>query len=832
MWAAAPNSDPRPHGMRHTGYMTLLTVAIRRPSSFRIYFIVMSAPTRRTREIMSYLPRKHRTALLLAGFAALVCGQQPLANKTAASILQAKCVACHGATRMSDLDMRSRQSLLKGGKRGPAVVPGNAEASLLYTAIKREGDLQMPPGKAPLAASDVAVIRDWINAGASLEPTSGNQAADAPAWWSFRKPVRPPVPAVKQSGAVANPIDAFILAKLEQNGLSGPSPATRHTLVRRAYFDLHGLPPTPEQVDEFVKDPSPGAYEKLVDRLLASPRYGERWGRRWLDLVRYSDTSGFETDHFYTTAWRYRDYVIKSFNTDKPYNIFVQEQIAADELWSTNMDLEGTSTLPKAKEENVTRRIGTSLFTLGAFPIEYTYYGDQYRAEWQAEAVDTVGAAFLGLTVGCARCHDHKFDPISHRDYYRMTALFAGSTEREIPLGSLFDVQTASRNFPLLAQAETYKRMARASRGRRGTGVETPDPQRAELLQKVAESYLRAPERYPSANVLAHEETVPDTHILNKGDWRNKGAKVEPGFPAALNPGPPIDEPTGYLFVPQRRKALALWLTSADQPLLGRVMVNRIWQGHFGEGIVRTPNDFGKQGDAPTHPELLDWLADEFAGRGWSIKQLHRLIMLSNAYRATSVAAEDALRKDPENHFLSRMNRRRLDGDAIRDTVLAVAGTLNTKMGGVGVIPPLTKEEILAARMPELWPINPDPAEHTRRSIYLQMKRSMALPMLQIFDAPDTASSCARRETSTVAPQALAMMNSDFSTAQAEQFAARIRKQAGENQEASVDTGWRLAFGRLPAPEERAAALDYLRRNSLQRLCLLIFNMSEFIYVD
>jgi hypothetical protein len=329
-----------------------------------------------------------------------------------------------------------------------------------------------------------------------------------------------------------------------------------------------------------------------------------------------------------------------------------------------------------------------------------------------------------------------------------------------------------------------------------------------------------------------HEEVVPDTHILIKGDFKTKGEKIEPGFPAALNPGPPIQEPKGVLFVPQRRKALALWLTSPDQPLVGRVMVNRIWQGHFGEAIVRTPNDFGRQGDPPTHPELLDWLAVEFADRGWSIKQMHRLIMLSSTYRSSSVTDEESLRKDPANHYLSRMNRRRLDGDAIRDSILAVAGTINLKMGGVGVIPPLSGEEILAARMPQLWPANPDPSEHTRRSVYLQMKRSMTLPMLQIFDAPDTATSCPRRESSTVAPQALALMNSEFSSTQAKQFASRIGKQAGEPAEASVEAAWRLAFGRPPTAGERQPALDYLRRNSLPRLCLMLFNMSEFIYVD
>jgi hypothetical protein len=802
---------------------------------------------------MPRAPFRTGSVLLCAGFVALVCGQSDSTEKAARSIFNAKCLACHGQARTSDLDLRELATILKGGKRGPAAVPGNADASLLYKAVRREGDLRMPPGNASLSSSEVAAIRDWINAGAHW--TSTSRAPAASSWWSFQKPVRPAAPAVRNASWVRNPIDAFILAKLEQDGLQPAPEADRRTLVRRAYFDLHGLPPTPEQSEQFVNDPSPDAYEKLIDRLLASPRYGERWGRYWLDLVRYADTSGFETDHFFITAWRYRDYIINSFNTDKPYDTFIKEQIAADELWSTSMDLEGTLKLPKEKEENVNRRIGTSLFTIGSFPIEFTYYGDQYRAEWQADAVDTVGSAFLGLTVGCARCHDHKFDPISQHDYYSMTALFSGSVEREIPLVSLFDVQTASRNFPLLAQAETLRRMAGGGggRGRRRRGAQdnadqgdqmqddaapppprsaASDPKRAALLQQLGEAYLRAPQRYPTANVLAHEEIVPDTYILQRGDFKKRGAKVEPGFLSALNPGPPIREPKDYLFVPQRRKALALWLTSPDQPLVARVAANRIWQGHFGEGIVRTPNDFGRQGEAPTHPELLDWLATEFAARRWSIKQMHRLMMLSSTYRQASVAGEESLRKDPENRYFSRMNRHRLDADAVRDNILAVAGTLNLKMGGVGVIPPLSKEEILAARMPYLWPANPDPTEHTRRSVYMQMKRSMTLPMLQIFDAPDTAMSCPRREISTVAPQALALMNSEFTTAQAEQFAARIRKQAAEDPEAQVEAGWRLAFGRSPEAAERQTALDYLKRNSLPRLCLLLFNMSEFIYVD
>jgi len=774
-------------------------------------------------------------ALVAVFYAALA----PLAEaQSAQSILNAKCVSCHGSARMSDLDMRDRATLLKGGKRGPAVLPGNARASLLYQAIERSGELKMPPGNTGLSRAELTAIRQWIDTGAVWDEKAASSGAN---WWSFRKPVRPNPPAVKDVAWSANPIDAFILAGLQEKELQPAPEASKQVLARRAYFDLHGLPPTPEQVDEFVSDTSPDAYRKLIDRLLRSPRYGERWGRYWLDLVRYADTSGFETDHFYLTAWRYRDYVIKSFNEDKPYDVFVKEQVAADELWSMNMDLEGTSKLPKDKEQNINRRIGTSLFTLGAFPIEYTYYGDQYRAEWQAEAVDIVGSAFLGLSIACARCHDHKFDPISQRDYYGLAAIFAGSVEREIPLVSLFDVQTASRNFPLLAQAQAYKQMAaRGGRRRNAEAVDDPtagsppiDARRAELLQKLGEAYLRASERYPTAIVLAHDEVVPDTYILTKGEWRARGEKVEPGFPAALNSGPPIEEPKGVLFVPQRRKSLALWLTDPEQPLLARVIVNRIWQGHFGEGIVRTPSDFGRQGEPPTHPELLEWLATEFVGRGWSIKEMHRQIMLSRTYRSSSLSSEENLAKDPDNRYLSRMNRSRLDGDSIRDSILAVAGALNLKMGGVSIIPPLTKEEMQAARMPYLWPAHPDPAEHNRRSIYLQMKRSLTLPMLQIFDAPDSATSCARRERSTVAPQALALMNSEFASAEADNFAARVRKSAAsEDSGKLVETTWRIALGRTPAPRERQSAIEYLERNSLSRLCLLVFNLNEFLYVD
>ncbi len=743
--------------------------------------------------------------------------------ESARSILDSHCITCHGEAAMSALDLRTRNGILRGGNRGPAIVPGNSAGSLLIRAIRREGDLKMPPGDAALSPSQVRLVAGWIDAGAEWREIADR--ASTRAWWSFQGPTRPAVPAVSDHDRVRNPVDAFVLAKLEERGLELSPPANRATLARRAYFDLHGLPPSAEDVRQFVEDESDDAFEQLVDRLLESDRYGERWGRYWLDLVRYADTSGFETDHYYTTAWRYRDYVIESFNRDKPYSTFVREQIAADELWPVDTDLEGTLNLSPEKRRNMNRRVGTSLFTLGAFPIEYTYYGDLYRAEWSAEAVDLIGAAFLGLTLECARCHDHKSDPISQRDYYRLAAFFAGSAEREIPLGSLFDVQTSTRSFPLLEHARALKRMAKQSKG-------LDEQQRRKMLERLGKAYLAAPEPLPTAKVLGHEASVPATFVLAHGDFKKRGERVDPGFPAAIAAARSLSASEIARFPPRRRAALAQWLTSEDHPLVGRVMVNRIWQHHFGAGLVRTPNDFGRQGDPPTHPLLLDWLAAEFAERGWSVKQMHRLIMLSSVYRASSLASERGMELDPDNRYLGRMNRRRLDADAIRDSVLNVSGSLNLKMGGVGVIPPLTGEEILAARMPHLWPAHPDPGEHARRSVYLQVKRSMSLPMLQIFDAPDTSRSCARRESSTVAPQALAMMNSDFALREAQAFAERLRRETDGRPESLVNAGWLLAMSRSPTSLERRTALDYLARNSLADLCRMLFNLNEFIYVD
>ncbi|MGH9661291.1 MAG: DUF1549 and DUF1553 domain-containing protein, partial [Bryobacteraceae bacterium] len=647
----------------------------------------------------------------------------------------------------------------------------------------------------------------------------------------------------------ASPIDAFLDAKLHEKNLRPVEAADRRTLIRRATFDLLGLPPDPAEVERFAADPAPDAYPKLIDRLLASPRYGERWGRYWLDVVRYADTAGFETDAYLANAWRYRDYVIRSFNDDKPYDQFVREQIAGDELWPDNLELAGGYDIPKEKLANLEKRIATGLYTIGPLAAEYTFFGDQFRAEWQADAVDTTGAAFLGLTLGCARCHDHKFDAISQRDYYRLAAIFAGSEDREVPVVSQMGIYEYTRYMTKLLIADELKKKLTAleSRVRARSRQEKKYSQRAEsgeayspserderesLLRQIGEAYTKAPVRYGTANVLAHSEIVPDTHILVRGDFRQKGEKVAPGFPAALDDGMRIDEPAERPFVPQRRKALAGWITAKDNPLLARVMVNRIWQGHFGRGLVPTPNDFGRQGDAPSHPELLDWLAVEFAESGWSVKSMHRLMLLTAAYRRSSRPDASSARIDAENRTLWRMNRRRLDAEALRDSVLAVAGSLNPKMGGTPIAVPLTEEERDGMRDYTQWPVAADPAEHSRRSVYLLVKRSFRLPMFETFDAPDASASCARRDESTIAPQALALLNGRFFHDQAERLAARLRKEHGEDRGAWITAGWRLALGRDPSAGERTKALEFLARASLPRLCLLWFNMSEFLYVD
>jgi hypothetical protein len=777
---------------------------------------------------------------------------------------------------MAGLDLRQRAAALTGGKRGAAFVPGKPEDSLLIRAVERKGDLQMPPGKQALPASDIATLREWIAAGAKWDEST---RSSEPSWWSFRAPKRPAVP------GPGHPIDAFIAESYRTYKLHPVKQADPRTLVRRAYFDLTGLPPTAAEIEAYAQNPD---WEKLIDKLLASPRYGEKWGRHWLDVVRYADTGGFETDVFFPNAWRYRDYVIKSFNDDKPFNRFVQEQVAGDELWPDDLALNGGYEIAKEKQQHLEARIGTGMYTIGPVYHEAALDGEQLRYEWLTDVVDTTGEAFLGLTVGCSRCHDHKFDPLTRRDYHRMMAVFAGSEERDEPVVHMMNVLGFKSGYPNLLRVQDYKeaiaRIDARARQRKVNDVRaqfapavlaaydvaeakrTPEQrtlaaevekamttaglkenaagkdfqpeytaqekdERERLIYQLGQAALKANYAVASATVLGHSSVVPPVYLTARGDFKNHGDEVQPGFPAMLSDGRDITEQPGQIL--HRRKDLAHWLTDPTHPLTARVMVNRLWHGHFGRGIVATPNDFGRQGEAPTHPELLDWLATEFVARGWSVKAIHRLIMTSQTYQLAGDPDDANSTIDANNRYLWRMNRRRLEAEGMRDAVLAVAGNLNLKMGGRPVIPKLTKEEESTMWAPSQWPASLDPREDERRSVYLYVKRSFPFPMFTIFDAPDTSVSCARRDVTTVAPQALAMLNGEFMLRQSKRLAESIRSEAGEDRTRQVEALWRRVYVRRPEAAEGARAAGFLKGGqSLAELSLVLLNTNEFVYVD
>lgn len=710
-----------------------------------------------------------------------------------------------------------------------------------------------------------------LNVGTALFGAPACRASE-PIWWSFRKPEYPSKPAVKESGWLQSPIDAFILAKLEEKRLPHAPSADRRTLIRRAYFDLIGLPPPPERVEKFVKDSNPKSFAVLIDELLASKQYGERWGRHWLDVARYADTGGYETDFYFKNAWRYRDYVVKSFNDDKPYDRFVQEQLAADELWPDNLDLDGSFQVPAEKLRHLEARIGTGLFALGPQVHESNMEARKAAYERLTDWVDTTGSAFLGLTIGCARCHDHKFDPLTQLDYYGLQAVFAGSKEVEIPVITAMEIADHKQHYPRLLAADEARRACRLFEKSLAGRSPTPEElkKRQQLREALAAAIMDLPEQatsspndawdglmeIPTATVLGHEspELTPEVHRLRRGDLRRPKEEMKPALPVAL--ARQTEQDTALPGPVGSRRALALWLTRPDNPLTARVMVNRIWAWHFGRGIVATANDFGKMGALPTHPELLDWLATEFVSRGWSIKEMHRLIMLSSVYQQSSqyFTPEHAL-IDPDNKYLWRMSRRRLEAESLWDAVHTVAGTLNPKMGGRPVMPPLAPEELTNKAE---WIVNADPREHTRRGLYILVRRNFRFPMFDIFDAPVNAVSCAGRDVSIVAPQALWLMNNRTAFGQSQNLAARLVREKGKETPALVERAWELALSRCPTKEEMTeaqrlinaleqdgdklmplkdapaelASLPPARAAALTKFCLALLNLNEFIYID
>jgi len=640
--------------------------------------------------------------------------------------------------------------------------------------------------------------------------------------WAFVKRVTPPVPAftlAEDNAWVKNPIDAFILQRLQKAGLKPSPPADRATLIRRVYFDMTGLPPSPDEVAAFVADKSPDAWRKLVERLLASPHYGERWAQHWLDVARFAETDGFEYDTHRRDAWRYRDYVIRSFNQDKPYDRFVTEQLAGDEIAPGDHDAlaaAGFNRLGPLRKNAGNQEVASS------------------RNEVLTEMTNAVGAALLGVTLACARCHDHKFDPIRQSDYYRIQAYFAATHENDV-INATPEEQAAWKAKVEPIERE-MKQINEEMKKLRGKDDPATIDQKQALMKRLEKLQEGMPEPLPALHSVANmTDKKSPIHLLSRGDYQAKGQRVGMRPLGALLPdgAPELPENTA-----KPRAELAKWIVDPNNPLTARVMVNRIWHYHFGRGIVATPNDFGRVGERPTHPELLDYLANEFVAGGFSVKRIHLLILNSNTYMQSSAPPSDsalntlALTKDPENRLLWRFNRRRLEAEQIRDAILAASGALNPKQGGPSVMVPIEQELVKLLYKPSQWRPAKDPAEHTRRSVYLIAKRNLRLPFMEVFDAPDLQVSCPRRESSTHAPQALELLNGVFTNEQAEALARRLEAEAGPNLRKQIDLGYRIVAGRPARPKEIQTAIEFLKTQPKREFALALLNLNSFLYVN
>lgn len=822
-------------------------------------------------------------------------------------ILKAHCFQCHGEAEKLEagLDLRLRRLMTQGGESGPAIQPGAPADSLL---LKRVTLGEMPPGDVKLSDEDLATLERWIVAGAptsrpepsTIEPGTGVTEDDRE-FWSFQAIRRPPIPtcdvATLGRDRIRNPIDAFVLERLGRENRSFAADADARTLMIRATFDLLGLPPTPEELDAFLADKSHDAYDRWLDRLLASPHYGERWGRYWLDIAGFAESDGYsDADPPRPYAYKYRDYVIRSLNDDKPFDAFIAEQLAGDEMIrppSANLD---------AKQ--VEKLVATGFLRMAADgtatpAIEVEPVSNQVVAD----TIKIVSTSLLGLTVGCAQCHDHRYDPIPQTDYYRLRAVFEPAYDWKqwrVPAQRLVSLytdsdrakaaavaaeaaavtaernakQTVFLNAALEAELEKYPEEQRGSLRlayRTPAGNRSPEqqkllsenpsvnlspgvlyqynPKAAEELKKYDEQIGAILAKKPVEDFIqALSEPpghVPVTYKFHRGDHRQPKEAVEPGGLTVCSP------PDSRLAIPAddhslpttgRRKALANWITGPENPLTARVLANRIWMHHMGRGIVGTPADFGAMGESPSHPELLDWLASELRAGGWRLKRFHKLIMTSTTYRQSSRIDENAP-FDPDNRLLGRWSLRRMDAEALRDKVLATAGTLDRTMHGPSL--PIQADAV------GQFVVDP---QANRRSVYIQVRRSQPLAFLTTFDAPVMETNCDRRPVSTVAPQALMLMNSDFIVTQAGHFAARLRQESGTDVSKQIERAWRLAFLRPPSEEETRAATDFLRMQTeylrgtspgeenkpppdheiqaLTSLCQTLLGANEFLYVD
>jgi len=754
-------------------------------------------------------------------------------------LLIERCYACHSAKAESvkgGLLLDTRQGLLKGGESGPAIVPGRPEVSLLVKAV-RYGDeqLKMPPKvRNRLSAAEVADLEAWVRLGAPAPDGDGTRAAGKRAvpprkttgrHWSFQ-PLRGSSPAAD--------IDSFILAKLKEKGLRPVGDADRRTLIRRATYDLIGLPPTPEDIDAFLADGSPDAFGHAVDRLLASPHYGERWGRHWLDLVRYADTAGDNSDYPVPQAYRYRDYVIQAFNEDKPYDRFLREQIAGD-LLPARTDDEKYRNIIATGYVAIARRFGTLVLDYNPHQII-------------EDTIDTLGRSILGLTLGCARCHDHKFDPVTQADYYGLYGIFESTRypfpgleevripKDFVPLMAPERVEAILRPFreklaPLEAEVRRLEREREALLKEAAIGAIPPAEAAARVRQVDTEIgkaksrrdlVARDPPPVEYAYAVVDAPRTGDARLHVRGDPRNLGTPAPRRFLDVLGGASLPSDVEG-----SGRLQLAGWLTDPRNPLTARVMVNRIWQHHFGKGLVTTPSDFGARGTAPTHPEVLDFLARRFVESGWSVKAMHRLILRSRTYGRSSRDDVRNAAADPDNQFLWKFPRRRLEAEAIRDAMLSVSGALERTMGGPHPFPPqktweFTQHSPFAAVY-----------DSRRRTVYLMTQRFKKHPFLAIFDGADTNATTPQRTATLTPPQALFMMNDPFVREQARKFAARLTG-SRKDDAARVELAYLLAFGRPPDSDERAAGEGFVRSvpDGWAVYSQALLSLNEFIFVE
>ncbi len=783
-------------------------------------------------------------------------------------ILLLRCAACHGRqVQEAGLDLRTRQAILKGGKSGPAMVPGKPNDSLIIQKIQA-GD--MPP-RAKLASFSVKPVQDqelerlsqWIAMGAPEVDVRPDVATTQPdpfvsdkdrSFWSFQPPRPISIPDLDDGSRILNPIDAFILQRLQEQGLTLSPPADRLTRLRRAYFDLIGLPPPPEEVRAFAVDDDSLAYAKLIERLLASPRYGERWGQFWLDLAGYSDSEGVQhSDPIRPHAYRYRDYVIRSFNDDKPYDRFLLEQIAGDEL----ADYENAAQITSELYDNL---VATGFLRMSA---DGTFAGITGFVPNRLDVIDDqlgiLSSSVMGLTLRCARCHSHKFDPIPQRDYYRMVALFKPAMDEHDWLKPVTGgAGNVAGEYRYLPQVTTAERKAWETHEKQLSSqieqlmAELEQRQEDAAFKKEMEAKIKSLESQrrpePMIRALWDRGQPSPTYLLQRGSYLRPRQLVGPGLPAGLTDGRtpfnarppwPGSQKTG------NRLALAKWLTQPQHPLTARVMVNRIWRHHFGRGIVETLDDFGRAGARPTHPKLLDWLAGEFVRSGWSIKHMHRLMMTSATYQQSSRVTQDHRERDAANRWLARMPMRRMEAEVLRDALLDLAGRLNLAQFGPADPVNLAGDGLVTSvARAGVW----------RRSIYVLKRRTQRLTILDNFDRPRMSPNCVERSESTVAPQALHLMNNRMVHELSLATAERLLATAPDDRQQQVRQLYLMAMGRPPLPSEEHAALEALdalahkwkehsagdkqvaaaaaQRNALGNLCHAVMNSGAFLYVD